>query len=156
MTPEDRPTLQDDDELVARLSAALDEHDPVPDDAIATARAALQLGRADVELAELVRDTLAATGELAMRSDALIEARALEFVAGGYRLDVELVDDGGVVLGQIDPADAARVALETEAGAQETEADLLGRFRFTGARGPLRLRITTTSGQVVLTPWITW
>jgi hypothetical protein len=154
--PDDRPILQDDDELLAHLARSLDELDPVPADALAAARAAVLLGRADEALAELVFDSLTADPVVAMRCAAVVEARGLEFVAGGHRLDVELLDDGGVVLGQLDPGDAARVDLETEAGVTTETADDLGRFRFTSARGPLRLRITTTSGQVVLTPWITW
>jgi hypothetical protein len=149
-------SIHDDDGLLVQLARSLDQLDPVPPDARAAARAALQLGRADDALAELVYDSLAQGRGVAMRSDMLVEARSLEFVAGGYRLDVELIDDDGVVLGQLDPADAAQVALETEAGVQHATADGLGRFRFTGARGPLRVRVTIDTGQVILTPWITW
>jgi len=156
MTPDQTPSIHDDDGLLLHLSRALDALDPVPADAVAAARSALQLGRADEALAELVYDSLQEGTAVAMRTDLLLEARSLEFVAGGYRLDVELVDDDGAVLGQLDPAAAATVVLETEGPAQQTTADHLGRFRFTGARGPLRLRVTVDSGQVILTPWITW
>ena len=156
MSPDDVHAIRDDDRLLAHLANALDEHDPVPADARLVARSAAQLGRAEDALAELVYDSLAVGSEVAMRSDTLVEARGLAFVAGGYRLDVELLDDGGVVLGQLDPAGSAEVFLETDEGARSTTADDLGRFRFAGARGPLRLRVLTESGQVVLTPWITW
>jgi hypothetical protein len=156
MNPDDQLAIHDDDRLMAHLARSLDERDPVPPDALAAARSVLQMGRADEALAELVYDSLAAGTGVAMRSDMLLEARSLEFVAGGYRLDVELLDDEGVVLGQLDPADGAQVALETETGPSQTTADDLGRFRFTGARGPLRLRVTVSTGQVILTPWITW
>lgn len=156
MTPDDRSPLQDDDALLAQLGAALDSLDPVPADAVAVARSAVQLGRADEALAELVYDSLAAGSEVAMRSDTLVEARGLGFVAGGYRLDVELLDEGGVVLGQLDPAGPAEIVLETHDGSVTSSADDLGRFRFTGTRGPLRLRVTTASGSAILTPWITW
>ena len=155
MTP-DRSPLHDDDGLVAQLGRALDELDPVPEDAIAAARSALEMGRADEALAELVYDSLLEGTAVGMRSDLLLEARSLEFVAGGYRLDVELVDDEGAVLGQLDPAAAASVTLETDGPGRETTTDALGRFRFTGARGPLRLRLTIDTGEVILTPWITW
>jgi hypothetical protein len=156
MTFDDVFAIHDDDRLMAHLADALDEFDPVPADALAVARSAVQLGRADDAVAELVYDSLTAGSEVSMRSDTLVEARGLSCVAGGYRLDVELIDDGGVVLGQLDPPGAAEVHLETDEGARSTSADDLGRFRFTGARGPLRLRVLTASGQVVLTPWITW
>jgi len=150
------PDLHDDDQLLAQLGLALDELDPVPADAAAVARSAIELGRADEELAELVFDSLESDGALAMRHTGVMEARALGFVAGGYRLDVELLDEGGVVLGQLDPAGPAQVDLETVDGVQQGPADDLGRFRFSDARGPLRLRVTIGAAAVVLTPWITW
>ena len=83
----------------------------------------------------------------------LVEARGLGFVAGGYRLDVELLDDGGVVLGQLDPPAPAQVdARDHRTAPAHAAADDLGRFRFDGRRGPLRLRVTTATGEVVLTP----
>jgi hypothetical protein len=121
---------------------------------VAVARAAIELGQADDALAELVFDSLESA--TAMRHEGVVEARALGFVASGYRLDVELLDDGGVVLGQLDPAGPAQVDLETANGVQRAPADDLGRFRFRDARGPLRLRVTTGSASIVLTPWITW
>jgi hypothetical protein len=156
MTTDDRLDLADDDHLIAHLSAAIEELDPVPVDALATARAAALLSRADAALAELVYDSLADAGGVAMRSDTLVEARGLGFIAGGYRLDVELLDDGRVVLGQLDPAGPAEVTLETQDGTITTSADELGRFRFGEVHGPLRLRVATGSGVAVLTPWITW
>jgi hypothetical protein len=156
MTPDDRRSILDDDHLIAELGLALDELDPVPADASAAARSALQLGRADEELAELVFDSLDRDLAVAMRSDVLLEARSLEFVAGGFRLDIELIDDDRTVLGQLDPAGPAAVSLESDGGIVQSAADDLGRFRFTDARGPLRVRVTMASGQVILTPWITW
>jgi hypothetical protein len=154
--PDDPSALHDDDQLLIQLAQSLDERDPVPEDALAAARSAVQLGRADDALAELVFDSLVPGAGVPMRGSALVEARGLGFVAGGYRLDVELLNEGGVVLGQLDPAGAARVDLETKSDSTTVTADDLGRFRFAGARGPLRLRVFTTSEQVVLTPWITW
>ena len=156
MTAPDDHALEDDDQLLAALGRSLDALDPAPADALAVARTAIELGRADDELAELLFDSLADEPELAMRHEGVVEARALGFVARGYRLDVELLEDGGVVLGQLDPAGPAQVDLETLNGARQTPADDLGRFRFNSARGLLRLRVTTATADVVLTPWITW
>jgi hypothetical protein len=156
MSTDDPHSILDDHQLLAELTLALDALDPVPADAAAAARSAPDLGRADEELAELVYDSLDARSAVAMRTDVLLEARSLEFVVGGFRLDIELIDDGRIVLGQLDPAGPARVALESDAGVLQTTADELGRFRFVGARGPLRIRVTMDSGQVILTPWITW
>jgi hypothetical protein len=151
----DDRALHDDDQLLHQLRRALERHDSVPAEALAAARSAAQLGRADELLAELVFDSLLDAGDLVMRSDAAQEARSLGFVSRGHRIDVELLDDGDVVLGQLDPPVPADVELELTDGTQHGVADALGRFRFTGARGPMRLRITGPV-QVVLTPWITW
>lgn len=152
MTDRDGLLPLDDEALLAQLASALDEHDPVPADAVVVARAAAALGRADDALAEMLFDSLLDEPELTMRSD-VAEARLLAFQGVGHRLDVELLDDGGVLLGQIDPAAAAEVALETAAGTRTAVADDLGRFRFEAVRGPVRLRIRL--GYQLVTPWIT-
>lgn len=153
-TPED---LHDDERLLAALGRALDAHDPAPEDAVATAIAAFDLGRADTELAELVFDSLVDDALVAMRHEGS-EARSLGFVAQGYRVDVELIEEEAVLLGQLEPARPAQVSLETADGLRHGEVDDLGRFRFEAARGSLRLRLTIGEGDaaVVLTPWITW
>ena len=79
--------------------------------------------------------------------------RAAEY---GLAIDLELLDEGRVVLGQLDPAGSAFVAVENQDGSTTDSADDLGRFRFGAVRGPVRLRVTVGEGVVVLTPWITW
>lgn len=145
----------EDAELLASLGRALDAIEPIPDDAIATASSAVELGTADAELADLVLDTLHDSPALALRHSGAQEARSLSFIAQGYRVDVELIDEGEL-LGQLEPAEAATVALEAADGVRPSTADDLGRFRFNVARGSLRLRVTTSAGLVVVTPWITW
>jgi len=153
----DRPDLHDDDELLAQLGLALDETDPVPSDAIEVAKAVFDLGNADAELAELVFDSLLDEALVVMRSDTLVdEARTLSFAIGNHRVDIELSADGTTLLGQLNPAERTRVELETTSGSREAEADDLGRFRFTVERGSLRLRVVTTDGLIVTTPWIIW
>ena len=153
----DRPDLHDDDELLAQLGLALDETDPVPRDAIDVAKAVFDLGNADAELAELVFDSLLDEALVVMRSDTLVdEARTLSFAIGNHRVDIELSADGTTLLGQLHPAERTRVELETTSGSREAEADDLGRFRFTVERGSLRLRVVTTDGLIVTTPWIIW
>jgi len=153
----DRPDLHDDDELLAQLGLALDETDPVPDDAINVAKAVFDLGNADAELAELVFDSLLDDALVVMRSDTSVdEARTISFAVGNHRVDIELSANGTTLLGQLNPAAPTRVELETTSGSREVEADDLGRFRFTVTRGSLRLRVITTDGLIVTTPWIIW
>lgn len=153
--PSQSPLL-DDDALLAELRRTLDAVEPVPVDAITAATSAFDLGRADLELADLVFDSLLDDGAVAMRHAGVQEARSLGFLSQGYRLDVELLDDDSVLLGQIEPAEMGVVELETADGPRHGEVDELGRFRFDVPRGSLRLRITMPSGAVVATPWITW
>jgi hypothetical protein len=148
-----RPDLHDDDQLLVHLGLALDELDPVPVDALATAKAALELSRADAELAELVFDSLLDAAQVAMRHD-MVEGRSLEYVVRGHRLAIELSEDA--VLGHLDPAQPARVELESTAGRRSADVDEHGRFAFTGVRGLLRLHVVVGDGAPVVTPWITW
>ena len=153
----EHPDLHDDDELLAQLGLALDETDPVPDDALAVAKAVFDLGNADAELAELVFDSLLDEALVVMRTDTLVgEARTLGFAAGHHRVDIELSADGTTLLGQLAPAERTRVELETTSGSRQAESDDLGRFRFTVERGSLRLRVITEDGLIVTTPWIIW
>jgi hypothetical protein len=146
--------LDDDEHLLAELGRALDRLDGPPSDALATAKAAFDVGRADAELAELVFDSLADEGLVAMRHE-VVEARSLEFVVRGHRVDIELLDDA--LLGQVDPAQRVHVELETLEERVHADADDLGRFRFDAPRGLLRLHLTIDGdAAVVVTPWITW
>ena len=152
----DSPDLHDDASLLGALGQVLDQAEPVPDDAVRAAHSAFDLDRLEGELAELVFDSLLAEPEVAMRHDGPAEARSLGFVAQGCRVDVELVDDDSVLLGQLEPPAAAEVQLQTTTGEHLGQADELGRFRFDVARGSLRLQVTMATGSVVRTPWITW
>ena len=157
MSDHDVPAdLRDDDTLVAELDRALDALEPVPGDAVAAAVAAFDLGRIDDELAELLFDSLLDDPAVAMRHTGVQEARSLGFLAQGHRIDIELLDEDGVLLGQIEPVDAVRVEAETGRGTDAADVDDLGRFRLAVERGSFRLRITTSEGGVVVTPWITW
>lgn len=154
MTDPDDLVAFDDDALLAQLGQALDALDPVPFDALDAARAAAALGRADDALAELLFDSLLDEPDLAMRGD-VVDVRSVAFQGRSHRLDLELLDDGDVVLGQLDPAASAGVEVETRTGVHHTMADDLGRFRFGDVRGPLRLRVRIGDDEL-LTPWITW
>lgn len=151
----DEPGM-DDAAVLRALAAALDAQEPVPEDARAVAVSAFDLGRLDAELAALVFDSLSDEPAVALRHEATRAARSLGFLAGGVRLDIELLDDEALLLGQIEPAVGAAVELETAIGRESTRTDDLGRFRFEDVRGSLRIRLTTDEGIVVVTPWVTW
>lgn len=141
-----------DDWLVAQLSSMIDATEPVPEDAVAAAYAAFDMGDLDQQLAALVFDSLATAGTPAMRS-ADTDVRLLSFVNDNMTLDVELHADGRTVVGQLTPADGSDATVETDGGDDlALDIDAFGRFRVSVEEGRIiRFRVP---GQLV-TPWIT-
>jgi len=143
--------------LGARLSAVLQDADPVPVSALAAARAALAWRTVDAELAELLA---APEPELAgVRSSSPVEL-PLRFAAADLRIEIEVQPAGRAVrlIGQLDPARTARVELQQARGdVRSATADDLGRFVITGAvPGPSRLVCwadTPGSTTVIRTDW---
>jgi len=156
VSPTDRPNLLDDDQLRAQLGLALDESDPVPEEAVLTAMSIFDLGDADAELAELMSDSMFNEARFVMRSDVSTEVRSLSFATGSCRIDIELSADGTMLTGQLHPVERAVVQLETTSSRSQFEADDLGRFRFRIERGSLRLRVLFDISSLVTTPWIIW
>jgi hypothetical protein len=137
----------DDDQLLALLGEVIDADDPVPGDALATARAA-DLTAADAELAELVFDSLLDDREVAVRADPGSHVRSLTFAAGERSIEVDLTD--GELVGRVSPAGPPTVAVLQAGPPVVVAVDDLGRFRTPVAAGPLRLRVGAAT-----TPWIT-
>jgi hypothetical protein len=142
--------LFDDDQLLAVLARVIDESDPVPADALATARAA-DLSGLDAELAELVFDSLLDEQGTTLR-DRSDDVRSLTFTTGERTIEVDLTDDG--LVGRVSPVGDAPVELEQGANRVPVAVDELGRFRAVVRPGPLRLRVGF-AGAAVATPWIT-
>jgi len=153
--------LANDEVLLDLLSEALHEADPVPEEAVAAAKAIAGLRDIDAELATLVADTVRDEDVLLFRHDVTMEHtgaptdRMLSFSTPEITVDIEVEGDGRTVLGVIAPPMATSVDLESTGGMVRTTSDELGRFRLESASGgPCRLRIQAHDGAVV-TPWIT-
>jgi hypothetical protein len=157
---------QADEALLDRLRAAAGRFDPVPADALLSARAALAHLRLDAELAELVLDSAVADRELAgVRSEAPA-ARQLTFNAGGLEVEVEILDEGDRwrLVGQCLPSGAVNVTVRyhtrersapRSAGATEATTDELGRFSAEVPSGPFSLRCAWPgTGMAVETSWV--
>ena len=144
--------LCDDDRLLALLRAAVDTTDPIPHDAVATARAVFGLTAVDSELAVIVFDSFAEAGTAGIRSPDGCGPRSLSFETAAVTIDVEVQDDGDVI-GQIVPGDVRAGRVETVAGFAPIGVDAGGRFRTTIVGGRFRLRFDVRSGSVT-TPWI--
>ena len=146
------PELCDDDRLLALLRATIDTTDPIPYDAVATARAVFGLTVVDSELAVIVFDSFAEAGAVGVRSSAGSAPRSLSFETAAVTIDVEVRDDGDVI-GQIVPGDVRAGRVETVVGFAPIGVDAGGRFRTTIVEGRFRLRFDVSSGSVT-TPWI--
>lgn len=142
--------LHDDDVLVALLGRTLDEFEPVPDEAVSAAYAAVELDGLNEELAALVFDSADESALAAMRA-VDVETRLLSFVNDHLTLDVELHADGLTLVGQLTPAGDDLLDVEQVDGTSVTvDVDEYGRFRAHVLQGPIRLRVV---GRLV-TPWI--
>jgi hypothetical protein len=138
------------EDLSAELRALLAAADPVPDAAMAAARAAIGWRDVDSELAALVSDT-AADQELAHVRGG--PPRILLFRAGDLTVDLEVSADRGQagqetvrLLGQLDPPGAAAVIVQSAAGSVHATADDQGRFSVQAPAGE-RLRVVIEPGE---------
>jgi hypothetical protein len=146
-----RHDLHDDDTLVALLGESLDHAEPIPDEAVRAAYAAIELDSLNEELAALVFDSAEESALAAMRA-VEVETRLLSFVNDHLTLDVELHADGLTLIGQLTPAGDQTLDVERFDGSSvSAEVDEFGRFRAHVPHGPIRLRVV---GRLV-TPWIT-
>jgi hypothetical protein len=137
--------------------------DPVPEEVLAAARAAIITRELDAELAALVADSAAMEDELRFdpvrtASTEATDTRLLSFDGGGVRFELEVSGqaDQLTVVGQvIGAADRGCVLEQADGHVHEVELDSLGGFLIMGVTsGPARLRCRSTSGVHVSTPWV--
>jgi hypothetical protein len=131
-----------DDELETAMRDVLAAADPVPAAAIAAAHAALSWRTLDAELT-----LLTAEPERELTHLRGGQPRLLEFRDGATGVELEVSAAGGTaqLLGQLEPPRAARVTVESAAGAHTAEADGRGRFAISGLRDGW-LRVTVAFG----------
>jgi hypothetical protein len=146
-------TTDDQDDATALeglVAAGLDVVEAVPASAREAAYGAVGLVTVEAELAALVYDSQGA--ELALTRSEEAQARIVTFANDHLTVDLELLADGRTIVGELQPAEAATVELETVGqGRVTTVADEYGRFRLTSDATSLRIRVV---GRLV-TPWIT-
>jgi len=148
------PRYGDDDELMAEITAAIEEVATVPPEAFVAARAAFRLRTVDqeLELLTMLYDS-SLEDEPLVRDASYISARNLTFQAGDLSLEVEMSGDS--VIGQVVPPQLARIALVTVHGEfASADTDELGTFLLPRpAAGPVRLTCRTAVSSL-LTDWI--
>ena len=139
--------------LLALVGEALDVSDPVPDHVLAAARGAVAWRTIDQDLADLVFDSSA---ELTGVRDTNA-ARQLTFRSDGLEIELMLVDSAQRrLVGQLVPAMATTVCLETTATQFEQSTDRFGRFSFDGVQtGPVRITVPgADGGRAIATDWM--
>jgi hypothetical protein len=141
--------------------------DPVPDEVLVAARAAIDTRDLDGELAVLVADSNAQEEPSLtslfepVRSHTASQnrPRLLTFAGGGVQIDLELGPRQGLidVIGQFTGTAPGDYAIQHAASDwQRLDVDDLGRFLFNGLPpGPVRLRCQSSRSTAVVTAWMT-
>ncbi|MGI9605992.1 MAG: hypothetical protein ACR2P0_07615 [Acidimicrobiales bacterium] len=116
-----------DDELMARVAAAIGDRDPIPDELLSTSKALYISRNLDEELAELLFDSANDRELVLTRGDA---ERSLSFGTNDLTIELEIDQQAGRIMGMIVPPQVVSVDLEIDGLVVEsTDSDDLGRFR---------------------------
>jgi hypothetical protein len=147
------PDISNDDVLLQMLSAALDDLDPVPDEALQAAGGAWDICHVDGELAALVGPGPDRPVAL-LRDEA--DLRSMTFVASKLSVEIE-IDNDRHAIGVLSPPGARVIEVEPVSSngppyARTVQSDDLGRFRLDLEVGLCRLRIGT-GHEAVFTSW---
>jgi hypothetical protein len=142
---------EDDDVLVRELGSLLRRSDPMPPSIMAAARGAFAWRTADADLAVLRADSLLeATAGVRGGAD-----RQLTFEAETLSVEVEVLDGGRRIVGQVVPPQPGSVDLEGPHTKSAAQADDYGQFALDVWNGPARLRFSGADGRSVVTDWVT-
>ena len=139
--------------LLELVAEAIGAADPVPDHVLAAARGAVAWRTIDQDLADLVFDS---SFELTGVRDPNA-ARQLTFRSDDVEIELMLVDSTQRrLVGQLVPAMATTVRLESTETHVEHTTDRFGRFSFDGVQtGPVRITVPATAGgRAISTDWM--
>ena len=142
---------EDDDVLAGELGSLLRRSNPMPASIMTAARGAFAWRTVDVELAVLRTDSvLEATAGVRGGGD-----RQLTFESANVRVEVDVLDGGRRIVGQVVPPQPGSVDLEGPHTRSAAEADAFGQFSLDVWNGPARLRFSGADGRSVVTDWVT-
>jgi hypothetical protein len=142
---------ENDDELLAELGAVLLAEDPMPASVVAAARGAMVWRTVDAELAVLSADSLlVAVGGVRGGDE-----RQLTFESPSVSVEIDIVEGGHHLMGQVVPPQAGRIELAGPRIQAGVDADRHGQFVLDAPVGPARLRFRPESGPSVVTDWVT-
>ena len=144
-----------DDALLGTLRHAVARHDPIPDDVVAAAKAAISTAALDAELATLVYDSSFGDEDTRALVRSRGGSRELTFEAPNLTVEVEVHTEARRLLGQLVPPGPAVVEVRSPEGSVTAEADHLGRFAADEVpTGPVSLRCRSGSGPLTETEWV--
>jgi len=139
-----------DQSLVAQISDAFDDVEPIPTRLTDAAKAAFTWRRADAELAELLFDS--STDELVGVRGTTSDRRSFRFGHGDFVIRVHLTQATLIVM--VEPPLSVGCRVVTEGRTEELRTDEYGEFAVAAPELPARIEVDVPSG-TVLTPWIT-
>jgi hypothetical protein len=152
------PVGGEDEALLEELRDAARRFDPPPPQVLEAARASLTWRAIDSELAALAFDSAVDQAATAARSGE--GPRLLTFSAPGLNIEVEVSPIGPrrQLVGQLVPAQPARIDVRHAGGVTTVQADQFGRFGVDAvSAGPVSLRChlaTEPPSPPVVTEWI--
>jgi hypothetical protein len=146
---------ENDEAMLIRLGAVLDELDPMPSEVLSEGRALFGLRRLDEELAELVRDSAEDRSRLlAVRGEG--DVRLISFETGPVTVELQVTERGAVrdLVAQVTGTALVGAEVETSAGRRDIPIeDSLFTVEDIPA-GFLRLRLHTVAGRHLVTSWV--
>ena len=145
----------EDEVLLAALRHAINSRRAVPSEWVAAAKNAFAWRNIDAELALLTYDSTLTSAAAASTRAESASIRALTFSSPRLTIELEVREDS--LLGQVIPAQAARIEVETRDGAETAvSSDEVGYFSIRPIPvGTFRIRCRTADSSDVLTGWIT-
>ena len=145
----------EDEVLLEALAQAIRNRRAVPPEWIAAAKNAFAWRNIDAELAQLTYDSTQVSAAAAATRAESASIRALTFSSPRLTIELEVTEDS--LLGQVVPAQAAMIDVETRDGVQTSAAsDEIGCFSVHPIpAGSFRIRCRTADSTDVLTGWIT-
>jgi hypothetical protein len=157
--PNETPDLlgPEDEDLLRELRAAARRFDPPPESVLEAARASFTWRTIDAELAALEFDSAVDLAATAVRSGE--GPRLLTFAAPGLNIEVQVSPAGSrrQLVGQLVPAQPARIDVRHAGGVTTVRADQLGRFDVDAiSAGPVSLRchLGDAPSPPIVTEWI--